>query len=553
MTTDSSSSPAEAAPILRATSVVGGMTWLSRLAGLPREMLMAWLFGAGLAKSAFNIAFRIPNLFRRLFGEGALSAAFIPIFTEIHERDGPEAANRLASHVAGLLVAVLSAVTAAGILLALALQHWWFAPDSRWAAILPMLRIMLPYAPLICLAALIMGMLNALRSFAVPAFAPVFLNLTMIAAMLGVWWFVPGEALARIRVVAWSVLFAGVIQIVAQLPELRRRGLHLRFCFDWRHDEALRRILRNMAPVMLGASVFQINVAVDDFIAMWAAPWAPAILGYAETIAYLPLGLFGTALGTVLLPTFSRQVARNESAALRATVEQSLRHAILISAPAAVAMAVLALPAVEVVYLHGKFTSQDAIWTMRALAAFAPGVVFFSIQRVLTPAFYALKDTRTPTRVAIWGVALNLALNILFVLTWPQGWKHVGLIASTVLVSLINSLALWHELHRQTGAPKLRAILPTVAGVCVAMLGMALAAWESYLWLVAGLRHAIHIAKLLQLTALAGAGLASGGVYLLLVHLLCPAALRNAIADFRHRKKPDDQRSEARGQKSSGF
>ena len=225
MTTDSSSSPAEAAPILRATSVVGGMTWLSRLAGLPREMLMAWLFGAGLAKSAFNIAFRIPNLFRRLFGEGALSAAFIPIFTEIHERDGPEAANRLASHVAGLLVAVLSAVTAAGILLALALQHWWFAPDSRWAAILPMLRILLPYAPLICLAALIMGMLNALRSFAVPAFAPVFLNLTMIAAMLGVWWFVPGEALARIRVVAWSVLFAGVIQIVVQLPELRRRGL----------------------------------------------------------------------------------------------------------------------------------------------------------------------------------------------------------------------------------------------------------------------------------------------------------------------------------------
>jgi putative peptidoglycan lipid II flippase len=546
MTTDSPSP--RAAPILRSTAVVGGMTWLSRVAGVPREMLMASLFGAGLAKSAFNIAFRIPNLFRRLFGEGALSAAFVPIFTEVHEREGAEAANRLANRIAGLLVAGLSIVTALGILLALALQQWWVPPESRWAAILPMLRIMLPYAPLICLAALIMGMLNALRSFAVPAFAPVFLNLAMIVAMLGVWWFLPGATtLARIRVVAWAVLAAGVIQVAAQLPELRRRGMHLGLRLDGYRDETLRRVFRNMAPVMLGASVFQINVAVDDFIAYWAAPWAPAVLGYADTIAYLPLGLFGTALGTVLLPTFSRQVARGETAAMQATIEQSVRHALLISAPAAVAMAVLALPMVELIYLHGKFTSQDAIWTMRALAAFSPGILFFSLQRVLTPAFYALKDTRTPTRVALWGVAMNLAMNILFVITWPQGWKHVGLIVSTVIVSFINCATLWRELRRQTGAPCSRAILPTVVGIGVAMLGMALAAWEAYTWLNDVLGHYIRIAKLLQLAALTGAGLCSGGVYLLLVRLLCPAALREAIADLLHRKKKDPAKDKPQG------
>ena len=549
MTDTSPSTPeAKPAPILRSTAVVGGMTWFSRLAGVPREMLMAGLFGAGLEKSAFNIAFRIPNLFRRLFGEGALSAAFVPVFTEVLEREGQAAANRLASRVAGLLCASLSIITALGILLALALQHYWFTPDSRWAAILPMLRIMLPYMPLICLAALLMGILNALRSFAIPALAPIFLNLAMIVACLAVWLFVPGDALVRIRVVAWSVLVAGVLQVAVLLPELARRGMQLRLQGDWWQDQALRRIFKNMAPVALGASVFQINVAVDDFIAYWAAPWAPAVLGYADTIAYLPLGLFGTALGTVLLPTFSRQVARNEQAALRATIEQSIRHALLISAPAAVIMAALALPMVEVLYHQGNFTSQDAIWTMRALAAFSPGIIFFSIQRVLTPAFYALKDTRTPTRIAIWGVAINLTMNIVFVLTWPQGWKHVGLIVSTVIVSAINCAALWRGLHRLTGAPQLRAILPTFARVGVAMLGMGVTAWVGYAWLAGALAPFIHFTKLLQVIALIGAGSLSGGIYLLLIHLLCPAALHDVIADFRHRKKAAGEKSEVSSQ-----
>ena len=538
MTNAPPSTPAaRSAPILHSTAVVGAMTWVSRLAGVPREMLMASLFGTGLAKSAFTIAFQIPNLFRRLFGEGALSAAFVPVFTETLEHEGQAAANRLASRVAGLLVASLSIITALGMLLALALQHGCFAPDSKWAAIMPLLRIMLPYAPLICLAALIMGILNALRSFAVSALSPVFLNLIMIAALLGVWYFKPADPLTGIRWVAWAVLVAGVVQVAAQLPTLARRGVNLRLSFSWRGDAALQRILKTMTPIMLGASVFQINVAVDQFIAMWAAKWAPAALIYAETIAYLPLGLIGTAMSTVLLPTYSRQVARNEHADLRATIEQAMRHALLITAPAAVALAVLALPIVQVVYLRGNFTQQDAIWCMRALAALAPGLLFFSIQKVLTPAFYALKDTRTPTRVAVWGVGMNLAMNVLFVMTWPEGWKHVGLMVSTVIVSAINSVTLWRELHRRTGAPHFRAILPTILGVTLAMLGMGLAAWELYVWSAVALRHVCQSILLIRLFALATSGILSCGVYLLIVYLLCRPALREVIAEFRHRKK----------------
>ena len=552
--------PARPARILHAVATVGAMTAVSRVAGFVREFLMAVCFGTSVWKSAFNIAFQIPNLFRRLLGEGALSAAFVPVFTDaLHGPGGHEEANRLAARVAGLLVALLTAVTALGMLLVLALQHWCVPPDSRWAAILPLLLIMLGYAPLICLAALAMGILNALRSFAIPALAPVFLNLIMIGAIiLGSSAYFPNDPRLRIQIVAWSVLLAGFVQVAVQLLELVRHGIHLRLMAGWAHDPGIHRIARAMAPMVLGVSVFQINVAVDGFIAMWAAEWAPAALGYAETIAYLPLGLIGTAFGTVLLPTFSHQVSENDNDSVRATLEHALRSTLLITAPVVVILTILALPTIRLLYVlpHGKFTDQDAIWTMRALAAFAPGILFFSVQKVLTPAFYALKDTRTPTRIALGGVALNFALNILFVITWPQGWKHVGLVVSTVLVSILNCVVLWRTLHHRIGAPRWNVCAPTIAGVALAMLGMSLAAWETHVWLLSGL-HAVpglehpiqrlaashsHIvqclgAKIDPALALCGAMLIAMVVYLLLCRLLCGVALRDVITDFRHRKE----------------
>ena len=530
---------ARPARVLRSAALVGGLTAVSRVTGLLREMLMSRCFGTGVAKSAFNVAFQIPNLFRRLFGEGALSAAFVPVFTETLEREGIEAANRLTGRVAGLLVAVLGVITALGILVALALQHTVCAPDSRWAAIMPLLRIMMPYAPLICLAALSMGVLNAMRQFAVPALAPVLLNLVMIVAIVAVCPLLPNDPMLRIRVVSWSVLVAGALQVVVQLPPLARRGVKPQMLFSWRGDAALGRILKTMAPMMVGVSVVQIYVAMDGVIAMWAADWAPAVLGYAETIAYLPLGLIGNAFGTVLLPTFSRQVVANDFDAVRDTLEHALRNALIVTAPAAVALTVLALPVVEVIYLSppGRFTHQDAIWTMRALAGLAPGLLFFSVQKVLTPVFYAFKDTRTPLRISLWGVGLNFALNILFVVTWPQGWKHVGLVVSTVIASAINSVALGHELHRRIGAPRWRAWAPTAVGVAVAMLGMGLAAFEAHVWLDAAIRQAVHVEKFVQILALAGAAGVSFAVYLLLMRLLCRRELGAVTGELLQRRR----------------
>ena len=205
---------------------------------------------------------------------------------------------------------------------------------------------------------------------------------------------------------------------------------------------------------------------------------------------------------------------------------------------------------VELLYIwpHGRFGQQDAIWTMRALAALAPGLLFFSLQKALTPAFYALKDTSTPLRVALWGVGMNFVMNVAFVLTWPDGWKHVGLMLSTVLVSIINTVALTQELHKRIGAPRTPVLAPTAAGVAVATAGMGLAAWEAHLWLNMVLRPLIHHVKLLQLATLGGAVLVAILVYLLLANLLCRPALREVVADFRHRKKADGQKTVIRQQ-----
>jgi putative peptidoglycan lipid II flippase len=525
--------------VLRAAALVGAMTGISRIAGLVREQLMAYAFGTGLAKSAFVVAFTIPNLFRRLFGEGALSAAFIPVYIETREREGIEEANRLVGRVAGLLLATLGTLAALGILLALALQHWFVPPASRWAAILPLLRIMLPYAPLICLAALAMGILNALRHFAMPALAPVFLNLVWIFTLLVICPLLPDDPLLRIGAVAWGVVVAGAIQVAVQLPALARRGVTLRLLCDWRGDARIRRILLLMGPMLVGVGAFQINVVVDGFLAMWAANWAPAAVQYADLIVYLPLGLIGNAFGTVLLPTFAQQATDKDHAGLCATLEATLRHVLIIATPAAIGLTVLALPVVELLYVwpNGQFGYMDAIWTTRALAALAPGLLFFSLQKALTPAFYALQDTRTPLRVALWGVGMNFVMNVIFVITWPDGWKHAGLMISTVIVSAINTWTLSRELHQRLGAPRRQVLLPTAAGVAIATLGLGLAAWEAHFWLGTILRPLLHSAKLLQALALGGAIASAMLVYLLLLYLLCRPALRELLADLHQRKK----------------
>jgi putative peptidoglycan lipid II flippase len=444
--------------IFRAANVVGGGTGLSRLLGLVREILMAWMFGTSLAKSAFDVAFLIPNLFRRLFGEGALSAAFVPVFTETLEHDGLDGANRLAGKIGTLLATILFLSVCVGYVVMVFVQNT-FEIGEKATAVLSLLRVMLPYLFFICLVALSMGMLNSLRHFAIPALTPVLLNVVWISALI---WICPhlGDTLEqKIQGVAMAVLFAGGVQLLVQLPVLLKKGLRPTFSFDWQ-DSRVRRVLLMMGPAALGMGIFQINVVIDKILAFYVGDWAPAALNYAERLIYLPLGLVATALGTVLLPTFSSYAARNEPHLIRETLGSALRYVLFIMVPATVGLIVLAQPIVDLIYhLPGKrFDALSTLQTTRALVFYAPGLIVFSAYKVLVPAFYAQKNTITPVKVGACVLLLNLALNIIFILTWPPGFKHAGLAFATVIASLVNCTALSVILHRQLGNPGWQSI-----------------------------------------------------------------------------------------------
>lgn len=514
------------------------MTGVSRILGLAREWLMAYFFGTSLQKSAFDVAFRIPNLFRRLFGEGALSAAFIPVYTETLKNEGPEVANRLASRIAGFLVAVLGTVTALGILLSLGLQHL-LAYNVRAEAVYPLLRITLFYAPLICLAALGIGILNTLRQFALPALVPVFLNLVWILALVGVCPFVSQDLDVRIGVVAWSTLAAGFVQVGVLLPALRKKGVPLRISFDWLSDARVGRVLRLSLPMAVGMGAVQINLFMDGLLALYAGTWGPSAMEYAERVTYLPMGLVGTAFATVLLPTFAKHAADEDHEMLRTTLERALRNIAVIMVPMSVGLTVLAWPIINLIYTchSGKFDAQSALYSSRALMGYAPGLLVFSFYKALTPAFYALKDMRTPLRCSLVCVVLNLGLNLLFVFTWAQGWQHVGLAVATVLSSIVNCGMLAWVLNRKFGAPRFSAVMPSVLRLIVLSLAMGAAAYYSEREISRFLTQAGWMYKLVELTAVAGAMAVGALVYGVLLLLFCRDALQELVGNLRLRKK----------------
>jgi len=514
------------------------MTAISRTAGLLREVAMAYFFGTSALKSAFDIAFIIPNLFRRLFGEGALSSAFVPVFGETLEKEGVERARLFAMRVITLLIAALGVVTAAGILISFPLAHI-LPPDSRWVLPLPMLRIMLPYALLICVAALLSGMLNTLGKFAVSSFTPFILNGVWLLA-LGLCFFLPDDPDFRLRILCWAILLAGVSQISFQLPALSKHGFTFQLCFhELLHDAKLRQVLVLMAPAALGMGLIQINVCVDKFLAYWADPAAPAALEYAERIVYLPLGMFATAFMTVLLPTFSRQASRGDFTLMRDTLERAIRNLMVIMAPCSAALALLSLPVIELIYsFHGgKFDSTSALLSSRALMVYAPGLLIFSIQQSMTPAFYGMQDLRTPVRVSLFGLMLNLTLNVTSVLLLPHGWKHVGIAGSTVFTSAVNGLTLALILHKRVGAPRLSAIgWPLLRSVGAALIMGLTARW--FIGIV--FRGAVSAGcqtKLAQIVGMSATAVLSFAVYGALMMVFGRSELREMVGDFRSRRK----------------
>ena len=477
--------------VIRYAFAVGGFTMLSRFLGMARDMLTAGVFGTSLAMSSFVVAFRIPNLFRALFGEGALSSAFVPVFMASRRAEGDEAAWRLARRVTTLVGAVLLGIIAAGIAgMGLALR--WPGLGEGASAVMPLARIMLPYVFFICMAALSMAILNSYQKFSVAAFTPALLNVTWILAVLFILPLVRGGAARQIQALAWTVFAAGAVQLAYQIPSLLRVGWRPGVDVDWR-DPRVKKVFMLMGPSALGLAVNQVNVMVNSMIALWAGAWAPSALFYAERLIYFPQGILATSLGTVLLPVLSDFAAQRKHREMREAIHHGLRTLLFVMTPAAVGLFALAGPIVQMLLEHGTFDRDSTVLTARALTFYAPGLMVFCLAKVFVPAFYAMHDTRTPVKIGLCGVTINFTLNVMFALTLPEYWKHAGLAFSTVVAEGFNGLALAYFLRKRLGPFGIRGIMGGLAralGASAAMAATALGTERALTtWLYAHVPH----------------------------------------------------------------
>jgi putative peptidoglycan lipid II flippase len=438
------------ARLLHSTSIVGGMTLLSRISGLVRDIVFSRAFGASPVMDAFFVAFKIPNLLRRFFSEGAFAQAFVPLLAEYRVKRSRAEMQELLDRVAGTLGAILLAISALGVLGA-PLWILLFAPgfvdgDGRYGMATEMLRFTFPYLLFISLTGFSGAVLNTHRRFAVPAFTPVLLNLVLIlfAVYAAPHWSRPGLALAV------GVFVAGVVQLLFQAPFLLRMGLMPRPRWGWAH-EGVRRILRLMLPVMFGSSVAQISILFDTLIASFLAAGSVSWLYYSDRLMEFPLGVFGIALATVILPNLSEQHARASVENFSSMIDWALRLVVVIGVPAALALMVLAEPVLTTIFYGGAFTEMDVRMATASLIAYALGLLGFILVKVLSPAYFARQDTRTPVRIGIGALALNMALNVVFVLVllrtqWAPA--HAGLALATTIAAFANAGMLWRGLIR---------------------------------------------------------------------------------------------------------
>lgn len=436
--------------MLRSSAVFTAMTFLSRIAGYARDWLQASLFGAGPAVSAFVVAYRIPNYLRRIFAEGSFASAFVPVLTELREKGDEKAVQDFINHVAGALLAAVVLVSGLGMLAApwIAKGFLLFAPAGTQTVPLAaeMLRITFPYLTFISMTALAGAALNSFRQFGLPAFAPILHNLALIAAML----FLAKRLQVPEMALAWGVLGAGVLQMLLLWLALGRLGIRPRFAFNFRH-EGVRRVFRLMLPTIFSSSVAQVNVLVGTLFASLLVPAAQSWLYYADRLTELPLGLFGVAIGTVILPTLSRHHARADEAGYSQALDWGVRTVLLLGLPAAVGLVLLAAPLTVALFRYGAFTAEDSRMVGYALSAMCVGIPAFMLSKVLLSAFYARKDTKTPMRAAIRTVACNVLLIALLVTPmWKLGLAvaHVGIAIATAVAGIFNAVLLWRWLRR---------------------------------------------------------------------------------------------------------
>jgi len=434
--------------VVGAVGAIGAATLASRVLGYLRDMVVAQVFGAGPVTDAFLVAFRIPNLLRRLLGEGALSTAVIPVFTETLTRGGPSAFGRLARAATGAAIVVLCLVSVLGILLSrhvvALMAPGWRADTALFDLAVTLTRVMFPYLVLVGLAALAMGALNAHHRFFTAAIGPAVVNVAMIVAVLGL----ASRLDPPVMALAVGVLVGGVGQLLVQLPELRRLGVPLTPSAEWRHP-AVAQIAHRLWPAVFALAAVQITVVVNTLLASLLPAGTVSYLYYADRVMEFPLGVFGIALATAALPSMSAQATRGQMAGLRATLEFALRMAAFVAVPAAVGLSLLGGPIVRLLFQRGEFNAADAILTAQALTGYAVGLPAFSATRIAAQTFYALGDTRTPVLVGFVSVAVNVVLALL--LMWPL--RHTGLALASSLSSYVNVVGLCWLLRRRFRAP----------------------------------------------------------------------------------------------------
>jgi putative peptidoglycan lipid II flippase len=468
----------------RAAGVVGLAVLCSRVLGLAREQIFAALFGGGRVMDAFTIAFRIPNLLRDLFAEGALSTAFVTVFTKTAAVGDDTSAWRLANKIATMTAVVLSLITVLGILSApwlVATLAPGFDP-AKAALTVTLTRVMYPFILLVSLAALVMGMLNSRNVFGVPAMASSFFNLGSIVAGVALgYWLDPHFGARAILGLAIGTLVGGALQLLVQLPALRRQGYRYRVDFHWR-DPGVRAVLRLMGPSVIAASTTQVNVLVNSVFASELGDGPTFWLTVAFRLMQLPLGIFGVALGTVALPLLARMAATGNMLSFRSELARGMRLAFLMTIPASVGLIVLAEPIISVLYQHGRFGAYETAESAGALRFYALGLCGYAALKVLVNAFYAIDRRKTPMVVSFLAVALNLALNFFF--TRHLGWGHRGLAFSTACVATSNFLILYFLMRRHLGRLESRAMARLLAKLALACLVLFALAWGGSRWLL---------------------------------------------------------------------
>ncbi len=437
--------------LIKSSAIVSGMTLISRFAGYFRDVIIAITFGASGATDAFFVAFRIPNLLRRMFAEGAFAQAFVPVFTEYKEQRSKQDAKDLVDHVCGQLGVILVIITAIGILAA-PLIISLFAPGfndepARHDLATLMLRLTFPYVLFISLTALAAGILNSYGKFAIPAFTPVFLNLSLIAVTL---WLAPRME-EPVIALAWGVFFGGIVQLLFQMPALHRLGLLPRPRLKRGH-KGVKKIMVLMAPALFGSSVAQINLLINTIIASFLVAGSISWLYFSDRFVELPLALFGIAIATVILPKLSAQHASKSAEDFDRTLDWALRLGVLIAFPAMIGLILLAGPILATLLQYNAFTSHDTLMTSISMATFSIGLPAFILIKLLAPGFFARQNTKTPVKIGLIAIAANMLFNLLIVVPWvliDGPAPHAALALSAALAAYINAGLLYRGLRKE--------------------------------------------------------------------------------------------------------